>query len=340
MAKFIVCVFIVCSLYNSAVFSVLGKEKVYPSDSTTREAPLAITFNVKFHSSNGIDQNILEVPFRLSGNLIMVEAEINEKKGFFILDSGAPELIVNSKYLSKSRFSTKKGKSAGGITGNITDVKLQLINHFKWQEYELHKTRVKAIDLSHIEQVRNEEILGLIGFELFKKFEILFDFNISRLFLYKLDKSGNKLSPLPEKQKFDHKASFVMDRHIPVLKMDFGDKKLNFGLDTGAEMNILDIRSKKKVLKYFKIKKRGLLHGNGKTKIEVLMGEITGMKLNGLSFPKTRAILADLKHINKVYNANLNGILGYHFLIHFKTSINFVKKEIYFWKPKTVSTQK
>ena len=340
MAKLSVCVFIVCNLYCSAILSVLGKGKVFPDDSTYNEAPLAITFNVKFHSSNGMDQNILEVPFRLSGNLIMVEAEINQKKGFFILDSGAPELIINNKYLPKSKLPIRKGKSAGGITGNITEVKLQLINHFKWQEYELHKTRVKAIDMNHIEQVRNEEILGLIGFELFKKFEILFDFNLSRLFLYKLDKSGSRLSQLPEKQKFDHRASFVMDGHIPVLKMEFGDKKLNFGLDTGAEMNILDIRSKKKVLKYFKIKKRGLLHGNGKARIEVLMGEITGMKLNGWAYPNTRAILADLRHINKVYNANLNGVLGYHFLIHYKTSINFVKKEIYLWKPKTVSTQK
>ena len=339
MAKLSTCVLVFIYLFRSALSFAIGKEKIHPKDTLLDDSPIAIRFNVKFHTENGLDQNILEVPFRLSGNLILVEAEINHKKGFFILDSGAPDLIINTRCLPKGKNVRKKNITAGGITGEIAEVRLQLINHFKWQEYELSKTSVKAIDMSHIEKVRNEEILGLIGFELFKKFELLFDFNISKIFLYKLDRSGNKLSQLKNAPP-DHQASFVMDGHIPVLRVELGDHKLNFGLDTGAELNILDIRSKKKVLRHFKIKKRGLLHGNSKGRIEVLMGEITGMKVNGLLFPKIRAILADLRHLNKAYQASLNGILGYHFLIHFKTSVNFVKKEIYFWKPKTISTQK
>ncbi|MDX2302542.1 MAG: hypothetical protein NW226_07055 [Microscillaceae bacterium] len=307
-------------------------------DSTAKKPILDITFKVSLYSYQGLDPNILEVPFRLSGNLMLVEAELNDKKGFFIFDSGAPELIVNAKYLPNHRFNEER--EATGVTGDIAQVRLQTIEQFKWQEYSLQKTRIKAIDMSHIERVRNEEILGLIGFELFKDFEVLLDFKISKIFLYKLDRSGEKLSLREDDKTPDHQASFTLADHVPILRLTLGENTLDFGLDTGAEMNILDIRSKSKVLSYFTIKKRGLLYGNGQDQIEILMGEISGLELEKVKFPNLKAMLADLRHLNKAYGVKLDGVLGYHFLIQFKLALNFVKKEIYLWKPALVSTQK
>jgi len=341
LAKIFTCILIFCTLYSLCPSLCTCKNILAPGDSTRHETNVvSISLRVKLVDSQGEDPNILEVPFRLSGNLILVEAEVNDKKGFFIFDSGAPDLIINSRYLPKPpRSSLRSTRTAAGVTGKIAEVRLQRIEKFTWQEYELHKTTVKSIDLSHIEQVRNEEILGLIGFELFKAFEIQFDLRNSRLLLFKLNRSGETLAQLPTNRKPDHQVSFMMGGHVPILKLEFGSHKLDFGLDTGAEMNILDIRAKRKVLQYFRIKKRGKLHGNGKGQLEVLMGEMTGMKLNGVQFPDTRAILADLSHMNKAYNLNLEGVLGYHFLIHYKTSINFVKRKIYLWQLTLISKQ-
>ncbi|MCT4623410.1 MAG: hypothetical protein N4A46_07280, partial [Schleiferiaceae bacterium] len=44
------------------------------------------------------DYHDMIIPFKRVGNLIMVEAKIDGQMGYFVLDTGAPYLVLNSTY--------------------------------------------------------------------------------------------------------------------------------------------------------------------------------------------------------------------------------------------------
>ena len=46
-------------------------------------------------------ENIISIPFELKGDLIFVSATINSEKKPFIIDTGAPNLLLNNKYFEK-----------------------------------------------------------------------------------------------------------------------------------------------------------------------------------------------------------------------------------------------
>ena len=46
-----------------------------------------------------------------------------------------------------------------------------------------------------------------------------------------------------------------------------------------------------------------------------------------------KTLIADLSHLMNNYRLKIDGLLGYEFLSKSIISINFKKKELYFWKP-------
>lgn len=290
--------------------------------------PREITFQIQAVPHQGDSAYVVEIPFRLSGNLILVDAEINGVQGRFILDSGAPDLLLNSSYLRSSKI---RGKlSAQGVTGSVEKVSVEFVKHFKWHQHELKNVKVEAFDMGHIEQVRNEKILGLIGFKFFEAYEILLDYQHSRVILYKLNRSGEPI--VSRELAPDHTIPFRMKGHIAVVKAKVAGQALDFGIDTGAEMNVLDIRSKDKVLKHFQILSRGILNGNGNQKMEILTGKIKNLEINGIPYPKIRAVLTSMEGLNRAYDAQLDGIFGFYFLIRRKTAINYQQRKMYLWE--------
>ncbi|NJL14198.1 MAG: hypothetical protein HC913_15100 [Microscillaceae bacterium] len=282
-----------------------------------------------FPAASDSSQTIIEIPFRLSGSLIMVQAQVNEQSGSFIFDSGAPDLKLNTRYFQGG--SAVANTAAGGSTGRVENLRLQSIRRFVWPGRVLEEVKVEGFDLSHLEQVRQEKILGLIGFEVFKDYEIGLDYKESKLILYPLDAQGRRLAQRAEDFPADYWIDFRLEGHIPVFPVQIGGQTLQMGLDTGAEKNLLHIQLRSKILSHFQIQKRGVLNGNGQAAVEVFTGEIDKLEIAGHVLYRMRGALTNLDALNEAFGTKLDGLLGFEFLSRQFTTINYRKRRMYIW---------
>ena len=75
------------------------------------------------------------------------------------------------------------------------------------------------------------------------------------------------------------------------------------------------------------------LNGASKKKKLSSISVFDEMKMNNQSFKKMKTLIADLSNLMNNYHLKIDGLLGYEFLSKSIISINFKKKELYFWKP-------
>ncbi|MEI9810171.1 MAG: hypothetical protein WDO16_21155 [Bacteroidota bacterium] len=59
------------------------------------------------------------IPFNKAGNLIIIQARVDTMVGNFILDTGAPGLILNMTYFRNYPSSSHGDDESGGITGGV-----------------------------------------------------------------------------------------------------------------------------------------------------------------------------------------------------------------------------
>ncbi|MEO1654393.1 MAG: retropepsin-like aspartic protease, partial [Bacteroidota bacterium] len=197
----------------------------------------------------------------------------------------------------------------------------------------------QCVDLSHLEKVREEKILGLIGFQLFKNYEVFLDYFSSRLILYKLNKLGLRLATQMGTNQVLARFPLKMQGHLATVEARIANHKLRFGIDTGAETNILDIASRGKVLQHFQILKRAVLQGTDGRRVEVLKGKVNHFRIADVAYPRLEAILTTMKGLNRGYGTDLDGVLGFHFLSRYPSSINFIKKEMIIWRAAPSKTE-
>lgn len=268
----------------------------------------------------------ITVPFKLVGNAMFVAASINGQPGTFLFDTGASDLIVNSKY-----FSGKEERSE--IVGLYGEVKT--VQHLIAQQIEIAGTKIGkdlalVMDLSALEQVKKLPISGIIGYSVLKEFELQFDFENQQIMLFKQKKKGKQRpdGSYATANAFD----FKMSGHIPYLEMQLGDKLVRMGIDSGSERNILQPQ----MLDVQQFEPIGVLRlaGISTEGIRQEKGYVRDVHLGGLSLDKLEVILADLKSVSAELPVELHGILGVKFLKDYKVAINYQLRKIYLWQPK------
>ena len=108
---------------------------------------------------------------------------------------------------------------------------------------------------------------------------------------------------------------------------------MNWILDTGAETNVVDAWSKKKVIRDFVVNRRINLVGSTGEKQEILLGVMPETSVGNISFPMQQTIVTSMQELSETCSLYIDGILGYSFLSQGIFTINFVKKEfsMYFY---------
>ena len=166
------------------------------------------------------------VPFKMIEGMMLVEATMNNQLGNYIIDTGAPTLIVNG----QPTQSTTQGR---GISQGLVTSEMK-VQAFEWSGIEKENLFAFQVDISHLEAVSGEAIAGIIGYDILKEVELLVDYSTQSIQLSSAN--GNK----GYQQKPIATIPFVMQGHLPVIKVKIGNKKLRLALDTASESNILD----------------------------------------------------------------------------------------------------
>jgi len=275
------------------------------------------------------------IPFTRVGNLIVVKGEVDGMEGNFILDTGAPKLILNLTYFRNYASSSSAAEDeSGGITGGTAGAAPTMVTKFSFGPVHYQEVEADRINLGHIENSKGIKILGLLGMQLFRKFEMILDYEKNLLYLHLItrkESSSYKSEMLADTSLYNEFPIDIMEDKL-ITYGHMAGKKLIFVIDTGAESNVLDSRLPNKIFENVAITRRILLTGSGNKKVEALYGDMKNMKMGDLDIASLPVLVTNLEKMCFSYNKCLDGMLGFDFLSMHKIGFNFVKRKMYIWK--------
>ncbi len=270
--------------------------------------------------SSSIPANSQTIPMEVIRGMIYLEAEMNGQKGQFILDTGAPMLIINQKMESQS---TKNALSFGeGISVTETQVA-----SFNFANIHQENIDALALDISHLEKASGRNIMGLIGYNVLAQFELFFDFDHQLLHLIQIKPKSS-----PSLQSPSASIDFKLYDHLPIVKVKIRGKTLRLGIDTGAASNLMD----ESVLAYLDasdiqyLPKEEIQGLDKKVKV-VQSGLIQQLKVKNASFGETKFLFTDLSFLREHTGYQIDGLLGSPFFSKASFSINYPKRKINIW---------
>ncbi len=258
--------------------------------------------------------------FEFHRNLIFFPARLNGKLGNFILDTGAPTLLINS------RQAGQVGNTTGYGAGGAVQLTHQKVESLEFGGQQLSKQWALALDLRAMEQRTGRRIDGFVGHDLLTRSELRIDYLRQE---FSLLKSSRK--PLHNGSKPDHVLDLDFSDHLPVVKLEVGKKLLRFILDTGASANLIDQRYA--TLAAPSPRKMNIqgLDGNNADYAIVELLDVESLELSA----KQRAFVSmDLDHLQSSGEQSIAGILGSAFLDQYVVGIDYRRRKLYLWKAK------
>lgn len=263
---------------------------------------------------------MMQVNFIPAGNLMLIEATVNDTTGYFLVDSGAPSMILNSLYFAAPQAQMVQGLGVGGaVTGSSTIP----VKRFVWGEYQINHFDAITMELSHIEQELQKPILGLISKRELEPFEAVFDYAQQQITLYKLDAQGTPVKQHAEPVK---RITFTMAAHLPLVPCSYGAAPLVMALDTGAEVNLLD--DSLPIDFPLQDARSDTLSGAGKERIAIQSGTLASFAIDGQEYPDMRFLISDIDHISSATGTVIHGLIGHEFISRQPTGINYRTGEI------------
>ena len=273
--------------------------------------------------------NSVIIPFRNVGGLVLLSGIVDGREGHFILDTGANGLVLNSRYFDGTRLADQR--QGVGLDGTVGVVAEKVQDSLLLDELHFYNVRAQIVDLREIEKRKKERLLGLIGYQILKTFEVQINYRLSFVTFSRVDGRGNLLTPLPHTAEKMDSFEIVMRTHLPVIEVEVGGVRKRMGIDSGAEVNLLNTRKNKQILsKHFKIVRKMKVSGLGGQRIEGLVGRLYSLALKKrYRCGSLATAVLNLSNLEAMYSTNLDGILGYPFLAPWVFSINYRKRLLY-----------
>lgn len=275
------------------------------------------------------DFETLVIPIKRINRLLLIEARVDTLVGNFILDTGAPGLVLNNTYFRKYSVSSDliATNAANAIAGPVRNT---WVNEFEVKELRIEQLKAGLTELGHIENRTNTRILGLLGVSILKSFAVTLDLHENVLILQRTDREGNvkhTVESLKGKEPLNKSTLKLVNNSI-LLPTTIAGKKLLFCLDTGAETNVLSSTAPKRVLSGFTIAQRSTLLGTGGVQVEVLVGHLEKLSIGTSTYFKMKTVVSNLEGLGIAIGEPIHGMIGYDLLTKGIVSINFVKKEL------------
>lgn len=271
----------------------------------------------------------IRAPFELAGHLILIQAEVAGQSGNFILDTGSEALILNAAHFAGGVEQPMLAST--GTTGRVEGVRVTAVSDLAIDSSRMERLGAHVIDLRHIEEKKHIRLLGIIGYDVIKAYELLIDFQLRQLTLTQLDRLGNRLDSLAIYDEATDSLEARLQGHILAIEGEVDGHSVTFGLDSGAELNLIDKRAGRKVLQHFQPNRRTVLHGMAGSKgVEVIAGKLYHFSSGQQRCSGMRTILTNMAELNHSFGSRLDGLIGYEFLVTRRTILNYKREKLYF----------
>lgn len=284
--------------------------------------------------SIAVDSVSCSIPFSRAGNLILIRAKADTIEGNFILDTGAPGLVLNMTYFRDYVSITDANEEQSGITGTVASVKRTQVGEISFGCMKNVAIPADLVNLGHLENVKGVRILGLIGLSLLLQSELIIDYDNNLLYFQRIPKRRGAAykNPLLQDTSAYSIVPIEIWNHKIVTRTTIAGKRLRLIIDSGAESNLLDSRLPNKVFDNVEILRRIQLTGAGAKKVEALYGNLNNLSIGSLNTGSLPVIITNLEKTCLSDNSCIDGILGFDFLSLHKIGFNFVNNKMYIWK--------
>ncbi len=274
------------------------------------------------------------IPFSRAGNLILIRAKADTTEGNFILDTGAPGLVLNMTYFRDYHATTDVNEEQSGITGSVGSVRKTQVGILSFGCIRAQAVAADLLNLGHLENTKGIRILGLIGLAQLQQYELIIDYENSELHFRRPSKREllSEKNPLLADTSAYSTVPIEIWNHKLVTRTTLAGKKLRLMIDSGAESNLLDSRLPDKIFDNVEILRRIQLTGTGEKKVEALYGNLNNLQIGNRSTGSLPVIITNLEKTCLAENSCIDGILGFDFLSLHKIGFNFVTNKMYIWK--------
>lgn len=265
--------------------------------------------------------DLITIPIQLVNGLILAQAAIDGREGAFIVDTGAPKLLINATLsTSQEPVAAFSYNSPVAVTGTT-------VKSFSWGGVQYRDLEALAVDVSHLEANAAQKLMGLIGFDILQGYEVMFDYQNEQVVLCTPKKNIVHRTTTPVAT-----ISFTMENHLPIIEVTINGQQLRLGLDTGAGVNLMDLS----LLNKLNANTAGQsqmesLQGLGKNAELATAAVIPSASIGNIPLEPMRFVFTDLSDLQAYTSTHIDGLLGYPFFEQLRCSINYQKQELYVW---------
>lgn len=274
------------------------------------------------------------IPFNRVGNLIVIQAKADSLEGNFVLDTGAPGLVLNLTYFRDYPIEAKHNEEETSIAGSGGSTQQTSIRELSFGAMRFYRTTADLTNLGNIENAKGIKLLGLLGLNLFSQCELIVDFEKSRLLLHRI---GKKEAPTYQHEcladvSLYHTLPIEMWNGRMTTTTEVAGKKLKLVVDCAAESTILDSRLPDKVISTVTITGRIRLTAPGNRTADALYGKLAALQMGGQKIENLSVVILNLQYTCFSDDICVNGVLGVDFLSQHRIGFNFVRRKMYLWK--------
>ena len=264
-------------------------------------------------SNNPIKSSFESIQFELVNGLIVLSASVNGEEGNFILDTGSPQLLLNSR--------VKKADFACVSLDRVLKAKYVDVDHMQIGSFEKHQFEAWATNLSFLEELLDRNISGLIGLDVMTESRLWIDYENRQIFLLPQDMAG-----LPVNLSNSNLVSLdfeLSEEGMPVVELQVENQPLTFAFDTGAGLSVIDKKMAESISKH---------KADTNENIPPQLNHLD-LKMDYLNVKKLPFISSNLNKFNNDSSIKIDGILSVYSLNAQQVLIDYKKKKIHiFWK--------
>ena len=273
------------------------------------------------------EQDVITIPIDICDDLITVVAKLNGIERKFILDSGAPSLYLNSRYFASGKGGITIGSSQG-VSSGISGQSAVRIDSFDFYGIEMRDEDFLMSDLSHL--LKDEEIYGLIGYQVIKDYDWLFDYENKTLTLIKPKRTATYIDKMKYTTSEVPLQLTSETSHIPFVKGVIGNTTLSLGIDCGATGNLLDISLFNKLENDLTGITTTDLRGASQETVNVKEATVKCLAIGEKRFQNMATAFNDISHLNAKWENKIDGLIGYEVLSKQKTIISIPSRKLIF----------
>lgn len=250
---------------------------------------------------------------KLKHGITLIKGTVLSEKGYFILDTGAPGVILNNRYFKGGEPSDLEIST---IFTEISDIKNLGTIAVTLNEETQQACECITTDLRDPERALKVKLLGIIGYTFLKNFVVSCDYKRKEIVFSRVPLE-TKLKPNP----------LTIDDHFLIVEGTLNGTKVSACFDTGANICLFSEKLNKSDNIIVTVHKKVRALSTSETKEKMGISIVKDLNFFGVNEKKTIGVFSDFFLDNEAIKFDC--IIGYSYFKRKRFIIDYLNKTIY-----------